>query len=43
MIPVYEMIKSINRWSKKNLERKQALISRKHIFKVIPEDKLDNI
>jgi hypothetical protein len=43
MIPVNEMIKSINRWSKKNLDRKQALITRKYIFKVIPEDKLDNI
>lgn len=43
MIPVYEMTKNINRWSKKNLNRKQALISRKDIFKVIPEDKLENI
>lgn len=43
MIPVYEMTKNINRWSKKNLNRKQALISRKDIFKAIPEDKLENI
>ena len=43
MIPVYELIKRINRWSKKNLNRKQVLISRKDIFKVIPEDKLENI
>jgi hypothetical protein len=37
------MIKSINKWSKKNLGRKQVLISRKDIFKVIPEEKLENI
>jgi hypothetical protein len=43
MVPVYEMIKSINKWSKKNLGRKQVLISRKDIFKVIPEEKLENI
>ena len=43
MIPVYEMTKNINRWSKKNLNRKHALISRKDIFKAIPEDKLENI
>jgi hypothetical protein len=43
MIPVYELIKRINRWSKKNLNRKQVLISRKDIFKAIPEDKLENI
>ena len=43
MKPVYELIKNINRWSKKNLNRKQVLISRKDIFKAIPEDKLENI
>lgn len=43
MKPVNEMIKSINRWSKKNLNRKQVLIGRKDIFKLIPEDKLENI
>ena len=43
MKPVYELIKNINRWSKKNLNRKQVLISRKDIFKVISEDKLENI
>ena len=43
MRPVYELIKNINRWSKKNLNRKQVLISRKDIFKAIPEDKLENI
>lgn len=43
MIPTYEMIKSINRWSKKELKRKQVLISRKDIFKAIPEEALENI
>lgn len=43
MIPVMELIKNINRWSKKNLKRKQVLISMKDIYKVIPEDKLENI
>src|SRR5210317_372226 len=43
MKPVYELIKNINRWSKKNLNRKQVLISRKDIFKAIQEDKLENI
>ena len=43
MIPVYAMTKIINYWSKKNKNKKQALISRKYIFKIFPEDKLENI
>lgn len=43
MIPVYDMIKSINIWFRKNRNRKKALITRKDIFKTIPEELLENI
>ena len=43
MVPVLDMIKSINRYSKKHMNRKQVLITKKDIATHIPEKKLENV
>lgn len=43
MVPVLDMIKSINRYSKKHMNRKQGLITKKDIATHIPEKKLENV
>lgn len=43
MIPVWSMIKNINSWAKNNLKRSNKIITKKDMFKVIPEDDLEHV
>ena len=43
MVPTYDLIKSLNKWYKKKYNKTKVLISRRDIFKAIPEDLLVNI